>query len=217
MLKQLIISTLFSLFLLLITNSAMAALDWDFSYSYGNPDSDLAKQYIISQDNVTVLHESPFYYWCPASPGPGEIIMEFDFSQKTDTIHLFAKMPTFHWSYGEGHNYLYGSNDGSSWIQLLDVPPPAYGNMNSGIYDSSLPDELLGADKLFLRFVLSTTSNSSGITQNVAQFSRWDERHPDSISFALDAAYQPVPLPAAFWLLGSGLIWLVRLKKFPTE
>lgn len=209
--KKIIISILVGLFLL--TGNAFAASEWDFSYSYGNPNTPEAKTYITHQSNVNVRHESPVYYWCPAGPGTGEIIMEFDFGEKTDKAYLLAKMPTFHWGYGQGHNYLYGSTDGDTWLQLLDVTPPAYAHANPGVYNGNLPDELIGVDKLFLKFVLSTTATSSGVWQNVAQFSRWDESYPNSTSFALNVAYQPVPVPAAVWLLGSGLLGLAGLRK----
>ena len=116
---------------------------WDFTHTQGDPRSPQARQYIVSTSNAELYFESPVALWKPARGGaalettsPGVITYRFPFGEPVARAHLFLNMPTFHWSYSRGLNRLYGSRDGASWQLLMEVPTPAFGQANSGTYQS---------------------------------------------------------------------------------
>lgn len=188
-----------------------------FSYSYGNPYDANADDYIHSTSNVHLYTEGSVRMWIPKTGGsslatttPGVITYKFDFgTEVVDTAFLRTNNPTFHWNYSQGHNYFYGSKDGTNWEQLLDVPPPAYGKANGGVFSGMLPDTLLGGNQLWFKAELYSYGSNVGCCgdagRNTAQHSRWGG---SGDAFKLDVDYrQPdvIPLPAAIPLLGSGL------------
>lgn len=191
-----------------------------FSYSYSNPYEAHAQTYIHSMSNVELHTEGTVRHWKPATGGttignttPGVITYKFDFG--TDIVGsatLKTNNPTFHWSYSQGHNYFFGSKNGSDWVQMLNVTPPAYGTANVGVFNGLLPDTLLGGTQLWFKAELYSYGRNApfgGVWTNTAQHSRWDVNHPNAETFKLEVDFaggpDPIPVPAALPLLGLGL------------
>ncbi|WP_279247206.1 VPLPA-CTERM sorting domain-containing protein [Candidatus Litorirhabdus singularis] len=207
--------------------AATTAGPFDFSYSYSNPYDSNAQTYIHSVTNATLYSESTVRAYIPVTGGategattPGVITYKFDFGTETvAAANVRTNNPTFHWAYSEGHNYFYGSKDGATWVELLNVTTPAYGAANSGGLYDALPTSLLGGTELWFKAELfSFGSNvvccgASG--RNTAQHSRYDiNQSPTTETFKLEVVYVPqVPLPAAAWLFGSALLGLGAMKR----
>ena len=219
-----------ALALLLLTgsvNAAPIAGPFDFAYSYSDPNNFSAKTYIHSVTNATVYSEGTVRAYIPIAGGategattPGVITYKFDFGTETvAAANLRTNNPTFHWNYSEGHNYFYGSKDGSTWIQLLDVTTPAFGGANSGGFYNALPASLLGGTELWFKAELFSFGSNVGCCgaagRNTAQHSRWDTSQGSTAeTFKLEVVYAPpVPIPAAAWLFGSALLGLGALKR----
>ncbi len=182
----------------------------DYSYSYGDPQTPLSDGKIVSSSNAVVYTEGTIKCIKPgvggptlASTTPAQIIYHFAFSQPTSEIALWMNMPVFHWSYSEGHNYLYGSTDGTSWVPLADLLPPAYGAARD-LGTVAIPASLLGAQDLWLKALLysyGTSASQGGVWTNTAQLSRWT-LGSSSKSFRLDVTYVPEPGTAVLLLGG---------------
>ena len=195
-----------------------------FSYSYSNPYNANADDYIYSTSNITLYTEGTVRVWIPQTGGatfaattPGVITYLFDFGAETvEAASLLTRNPTFHWSYSQGHNFFYGSKDGATWVQLLDVPPPVYGGANSGTFNGPLPASLLGGSQLWFKAELFSYGPNvaccGAAGRNTAQHSRWDTSYgPTAQTFRLDVDFAqapppaPVPVPATLPLLVAGL------------
>jgi hypothetical protein len=160
----------------------MATNHTEWKYSSSNPKLTNPK-YIVKSENVEVVYESPVYYWKPKKGGknkgdnPGIIVYRFKWEENTVGARLYLYMPTFHWSYSRGHNKLYGSKDGRTWMELMDVKPPEFGKASSGLYDKNLPDHLLGGKELWLKVELDSygpqAKYGSAMT-NTAQLCRYN-------------------------------------------
>jgi hypothetical protein len=213
-----------------LTTSAVAA---NFEYSYANPYSAAAQTYVHSLSNIHLYSEATVRAYVPIAGGateatttPGVITYKFDFGTDiVGTASLISRNPTFHWSYSRGHNYLYGSKDGTNWEQLLDVTTPAFGTANSGNYNGLLPTSLSGGNELWIKAELFSFGPNvgccGGAGRNTAQHSRYDiNESPLAKVFALEVDFatppvSTVPLPAGLPLLGAGLalLGLVRSRR----
>ena len=137
---------------------AEAALPHDFSYSYGDPYSDEADDYIVSTSNAELSTEGNFRFWKPivggtSMPGtdPAVITYHFEFSEPVGEAQLFMRTDTFHWSYSQGYTFIYGSVDGVDWVLLKETEPPESGEWNPGNFSGLLPDDpFLGATDIWL-------------------------------------------------------------------
>ena len=116
---------------------------YDFSYSFSDPASDEADDYIYSVTNMVIENEGTgVIYWMPEygaesdGENPGVIIFKFSFPEKVKTAWLAAYVYTYHWWYSKGHGYLYASKDGSNWIKLYEVLPPDHGKFNGKSYNA---------------------------------------------------------------------------------
>ena len=200
---------------LLLVAIPHASLAFDFSYHYGDPKTPLDDGYIVSTSNAGLYSEAVVRAWTPNVGGttfgnttPGVIVYHFPFAQQTAAISLWMNMPTFHWSYSEGHNFLYGSTNGADWLPLAELLPPAYGAARD-LGTVAIPAELVGAADLWLRVELYSYGPSApqgGVLTNTAQLSRWATNSPNGTSFRLDVDY--VPEPATAGLLAGGLCML---------
>ena len=184
----------------------------DFSYSHGDPYLATSQTYIVSTSNAVLYTEGVVHAWKPnvggstfANATPGRITYHFTFPSPTAEISLWMNMPTFYWSYSQGHNFLFGSTDGSHWTQLADVLPPAFGSARD-LGTVAIPASLLGANDLWLRADLYSYGGDApqgGVYTNTSQLSRWATSNPSANSFRLDVTY--VPEPATALLVSGGL------------
>lgn len=201
--------------------STFVAAQETFSYSYGDPSTPLNDGYIVSTSNAEIFTESPARYWKPivgsateATTTAAEIIFHFPLTDKSASIELSMSMPTFHWDYSRGHNFLYGSTDGASWEQLADVTTPGFGSFNDlGVV--AIPDTLLGADDFWLKaelYSFGSSAASGGIFTNTAQLSRYDS-NTQNTSFSLNITSVPEPTSLGILTLIGGLLGLRRRRR----
>ncbi len=172
---------------------------WDYTYAFGNPDDNHAQQHIVAVDNAETWFYAPVWFWKPEVGGeslaetpPGVVTFKFEFQETVSEAHLKLNMPTFHWAYSRGHNFLYGSADGEHWELLMEVPPPEYGMANSGFFDAQLPPGLVGTNEIWLRTELYSYGElayQGGEYTNTAEFARWDQDNP-SRTFQLDVRFE---------------------------
>jgi hypothetical protein len=173
---------------------------WPYSLRLRDP-ADLGP-YVEQQINAKHRFESAYVsYWAPnfggqtlATTFPGIVTWRFPFSEPVNRARLFMATPTFNWSYSRGFNRLLGSKDGMSWELLNEVPSPAYGQANGGLYNQELPVSLLGSDELWIRAELYSYGTYAALgwpNTNTAQALRWDNRST-STTFQLDASFGPL-------------------------
>ena len=158
---------------------------WDFEYTFSDPRTEHAQQYLAGTSNVELYDEVATWMWKPIVGGetlaqttPGVVTYHFAFDRPIADALVYAAMYTFHWSYSQGHTYLYASKDGVSWVLLTEVEPPALGGWASGSYNQELPLDLMGSKDLWVRAELysygPSAHNGGGLT-NTAQLFRWKE------------------------------------------
>ncbi len=201
-----------------------------FSYSYAGPHYFSARTYIDSVDDALVdsSYNNAQYFYVPTTgttsssymdATPGVITYKFDFGTEiVGSAFLKSNQPAFRQAYSSGYNLLYGSKDGSTWEQLLEVTTPGNPGQtnlaNSGFYNQFLPTSLLGGNELWFKvelYVYNCIFNAGqSCNTNTAQHSRWDRFVPNSHlaeTFKLDVDYgaSTVPIPAALPLFASGL------------
>lgn len=196
---------------------------YDFEYSYGDPYSATSQTYIESTSNAVLASEGIYHYWKPGVGGstletttPGIVTYHFDFASMgyvdpISEISLGVSMNAFHWSYSQGYDVLYGSNDGSTWIKLADTPTVPYAG-----YTSLTPliglDSLLGTSDLWLRaemYSYGRSASSGGVWTNTAQLSRFDTVRKNT-TFRIGVNFEEegggnIPEPATLALMGLGL------------
>ena len=157
---------------------AAQAAHGGFEYSYANPQQAHADDYIHSTNGVVISQQSPVTYWQVAAGGAptrtGTIIKRFAFAAPVQNANLLSNAPTFHWSYGNGHNKMYGSTNGANWQLMLDITTPAFGQGNGGFWNGDLPAWMLGGHELWFKWELTNYSiyPTSEAFRNTAQFSR---------------------------------------------
>ena len=197
---------------------AEAALPHDFSYSYGDPYSDEADDYIVSTSNAELSTEGNFRFWKPivggtSMPGtdPAVITYHFEFSEPVGEAQLFMRTDTFHWSYSQGYTFIYGSVDGVDWVLLKETEPPESGEWNPGNFSGLLPDDpFLGATDIWLKAELYSYGSSApagGVYTNTAEHSRYDVTR-DNTTFSLQVNF--IPEPTTLGLLGLALVLGVK-------
>lgn len=174
---------LLALSLCLSTVNSSIAQTYDFSYSYYDPSASGASDHIVSVSNAVLYTEGAVKAWIPKAGSltyetttPGVITYRFDFQGTVADAQLFMRTSTFHWSYSEGHAFVYGSRDGETWVQLTETLPPAFGAANTQVA-SSVPASLLGGQSLWFKVELysyGTSAAQGGVWTNTAQHSRYD-------------------------------------------
>lgn len=186
--------------LLLIFNvciSAAASEAYDFSYSYTDPAASGADDYIVSVTNAVLYDEGAVRAWKQdvgsssfAAATPGVITYRFNFQETVAEAALYIAASTFHWSYSQGHAFIYGSRDGVNWVKLAEAAPPAYGAANTQVA-RSVPESVLGGRSLWFKVELYSYGESAANGEawtNTAQHSRYDVR-ANNTTFKLDVNF----------------------------
>lgn len=184
------------------------AQTYDFSYSYYDPTASGASDHIFSVTNAIPYSEGSVRAWIPEAGAPtyeqttpGVITYRFDFQETVANAQLFMRTSTFHWSYSEGHAFVYGSRDGETWVQLTETLPPAFAGANTQVA-SSVPASLLGGQSLWFKVELYSYGPSAAQGKpwtNTAQHSRYDV-NANNKTFALNVNFAKAPntpLPSA--------------------
>jgi hypothetical protein len=179
--------------LLFLTLASNAQTSWDFQYGFLDVFSTNALQYVVGQTNVTQTAESGgpsdgVSYWCPINNGtPASLTMEFSFPQPTTAIFLkIGSEPVYNFGGGEtGTESLWGSKDGTNWIQLVNLPTPT-GISADDQLTTNLPSSLIGANQIWIQDRMET----SGLNI-MAQFLRQDTSSNTNNAFQLNANFAP--------------------------
>ncbi|OGA18140.1 MAG: hypothetical protein A3G25_05500 [Betaproteobacteria bacterium RIFCSPLOWO2_12_FULL_63_13] len=182
--KALLLATLlFPLSFCLATVESSFAQTYDFSYSYYDPSASGADDHIVSVSNAVLHGEGNVTAWIPKAGAltyegttPGVITYRFDFQGTVADATLSIATSTFHWSYSEGHAFVYGSRDGETWVELSETVPPEFGLANTQVA-RSLPASLFGGQSLWFKVELYSYGESAaqgGVWTNTAQHSRYD-------------------------------------------
>jgi len=160
-----------------------------FSYGFGSPESANAMDYVTATSNAEVAQEEEGRYWRPmvgaqtlAATDPGVVTFHFPFDSSIVGGRLLVVLTTFHFTYSQGHNYLYGSTDGVHWQLLSEIDPPAQGGYNQGGWNGDLPDMFIGASDIWLEarmFSYGPRAEEGDVWCNTAQLCRW---HPSQTS-----------------------------------
>ena len=158
---------------------------WDWLYQAWDPEDADSQIFLHSTDNALIRTEGQFRFWQPEVGGetfdettPGTVIYRFSFESPVIAARCGFGIYTFHWSYSQGHGFLYGSTDGSDWELLADVEPPEEGGWNRGGSNLTLPESLLGATELWFKaelFSYGPSAPNGGGSTNTVQLGRYDQ------------------------------------------
>ena len=130
----------------------------EWTVGWGDPTTAVARQYVVSTDNVMTTTEGPATYWHPTVGGAtaadapvGTIVYHIPVPGPIVGGEIRMTIATFHWDYSRGSAAIDGSVDGANWHVLADIGPPAFGEANSGGLSGPLPDQFTGAGEIWLR------------------------------------------------------------------
>jgi hypothetical protein len=155
--------------------------DWDFSFGFSNINEAGAETYLAATSGVRKYSEwqnPPTTYWGPTSNGiDASLTYRVTGLKKIRAARLKTGTDTYNFPWpgyfgsGKGWSSIWGSKDGSSWVQLMDNPMPTDNVGRWMAYDQLLPSNLLGGTELWIQIRLRVTEapNSSYTT---AQFGR---------------------------------------------
>jgi len=187
-----------------------SAQNWDFSLSYQNVYSTNALNYVTEQVNMQMTSEGDITYWNPVNNGAeARLTQKFSFTQPTSSAFLhmnYIYIANFGGgSYGSGS--LWGSKNGSDWLQLVDAPTPS--SIAAGYnYDGMLPESLMGNRDLWIQARLNTSGWNI-----MAQFLRYDVGWRTDNAFDLKVALAPEPSALSLLAVGFGGLALVRRRR----
>ena len=141
----------------------------------------------------------------------GEGLWQYDF-----TVENMSSMD-------DSHPYLWKVDlefENHAYVILLNNPT----NWSAGTFDGYLPDTTdyvtmysdASAFDVFPGGLLTGLSFTADYQLGVIDYVAWFSDHgtiPDELSVFFEGTASPVPVPAAVWLLGSGLIGLAGLRR----
>ena len=154
-----------------------------FSYGFGSPESANALDYVTATSNAVVAQEEEGRYWRPmvggqtlAATGPGVVTFHFPFDGSIVGGRLLVVLTNFHFTYSQGHSFLYGSTNGVDWQLLSEIGPPDEGGYNQGGWSGDLPDMFIGASDIWLEarmYSYGPRAEEGDVWCNTAQLCRW--------------------------------------------
>ena len=161
---------------------------YDFVFTADDPWNPSSNAFITSVSNAEVSREGDIGgYWRPmvgaetfAATTPGVITFHHGFDRSIAGGELLLSLATFHFSYSQGHAFLYGSTDGVAWQQLSELGPPPEGTGHGGGWNGPIPPLFIGATDIWLQVRLYSYGPQAfrgGIYCNTVQMFRFDPRH----------------------------------------
>ncbi len=126
---------------------------------------------------------------------PGVIVYHFSFAEPITEATLSITTSTFHWTYSQGHSFVYAATDGHNWIKLAEAAPPEYGGWSAGNFSGSLPQAFIGGKDIYIKVELYSYGESAskgGVYCNTAQYLRYDTNQ-DKLTFNLEVKNTVLP------------------------
>jgi hypothetical protein len=167
-----------------------------FKHSFTHLNQKGADDYLIEKTGIKKYSEwqnPPITYYGPSANGKeGKLTYKYSFSGRLESAKVRISLATWNFNAGgamgrgSGSASAWASNDGETWINLIDIPTPAKLSQGKTL-NEFLPASLLGKKDLFfqIRLKVAGAPNSS---YTVAQFGRADANSKNEI-FSIEASY----------------------------
>jgi hypothetical protein len=167
-----------------------------FKHSFTHLNQKGADDYLIEKTGIKKYSEwqnPPITYYGPsANAKESKLTYKYSFSGRLESAKVKISLATWNFNAGgamgrgSGSASAWASNDGETWINLIDIPTPT--KLSQGkTFNEFLPASLLGKKDLFLQIRLKV-AGAPNSSYTVAQFGRADASSKNEI-FSIEASY----------------------------
>lgn len=138
---------------LMVINQVHAA---DFDYRFVHIFSANADEYIVASSNIQKRFEggNVRYFYPIQNNQEASITYRFNFCAPVTNAYLLAGMYAVNFGSSYGRGSLWGSTNGLSWQQILDMPTPSFDG--GATYNTNLPLSILNSTSIWLQARLFT-------------------------------------------------------------
>jgi hypothetical protein len=182
----------------MLSGTPANAQQYDFIFNLVNVLDPKAEKYIIEKTNTKIFHE-PFFpqnsYWgVEKNDIPAQLTFRFPLERPMLSGRINASLSAANFANskqlgsGKGSISLWCSKNGTDWILLKDLPPPANLAFDGMTYSNHLPKELAGTTSLWLQVRMEATGMRKP-TYSVAQFCRDNRGDPKGTAFDIRVKY----------------------------